>query len=136
MLIGLGLDKLNTYSYNYDKVATIIHALIFIIIITIYIIRYKEDVIKKAALYAVTNAEIAWGSKNGRIKFAEVYTYIKKKFPIICIFITETELTNIIEDALRHFKELLEEKEIVLDDVEIDKDWDNNDETNEEEIIG
>lgn len=134
MFTGLCLSKLNTYACNYDKVTTIFHVLIFIIIITIYIIRYKEDVIKKAALYAVTNAEVAWGSKNGRIKFAEVYTYIKKKFPIMCIFITETELTNIIEDALRYFKELLEEKEVILDDVEIDKDWDNN-ETNEEEII-
>ena len=84
-------------------------AIICIIIIAIIILAYmnRKDVLKKAALYAVAKAEEAWGSKTGQIKFAEVYSFLRTKYPIITFFVTEKTLTNIIEKALVTLKEII-----------------------------
>lgn len=84
---------------------------IIIIALIIYLIRYRQDVLKKAALYAVAKAEEAWGSNTGRIKFAEAYTYIKKNYPVITFFISEAQLSKLIEDALVSLKEIIAAKE-------------------------
>lgn len=86
--------------------------IIFIILIAliVYLIKYRQDILKKAALYAVAKAEEAWGSNTGRIKFAEAYTYIKKNYPLITFFISEAQLSKIIEDALEALKEIIATK--------------------------
>lgn len=86
---------------------------IIIIAITVYLIRYRQDILKKAALYAVAKAEEAWGSNTGRIKFAEAYTYIKKNYPVITFFVSEAQLSKLIEDALASLKEIITTKEII-----------------------
>lgn len=88
---------------------------IFIIIIalTVYLIRYRQDILKKAALYAVAKAEEAWGSNTGRIKFAEAYTYIKKNYPVITFFVSEAQLSKLIEDALISLKEIIATRESI-----------------------
>ena len=83
---------------------------IIIIALAVYFIKYRKDILKKAALYAVAKAEEAWGSNTGRIKFAEAYTYIKKNYPIITFFISEKQLSKLIEDALISLKEILATK--------------------------
>jgi hypothetical protein len=88
-------------------------ALIILIALIVYLIRYRQDILKKAALYAVARAEEAWGSNTGRIKFAEAYTYIKKNYPIITFFVTEAQLSKLIEDALVSFKEIIATKESI-----------------------
>lgn len=92
-----------------------------VIIIAIIVLMHKNSkgLIYKAALYAVTKAEEAWGSKTGKIKFAEVYTYIKTEFPIVTFFFTEKQLTNIIEEALAEMKKILAAKQ---DKTELEKD--------------
>lgn len=87
---------------------------IIIIAIVVYLIRYKGDVLQKAALYAVSRAEAMWGSSTGQIKFAEAYTYIKKKYPFITFFVTEAQLSNLIEKALATLKEIIAAKESVI----------------------
>jgi hypothetical protein len=89
-----------------DTIITFIFVVI-IIALAFYIYCNRRDLIQKAALYAVSVAEEEWGSGTGRIKFAEVYTYIKKEFPLFTLFFTETQLTLIIEDALDELKEIL-----------------------------
>ena len=88
-------------------------ALIIIIALIVYLIRYRQDVLKKAALYAVARAEEAWGSNTGRIKFAEAYTYIKKNYPIITFFVSEAQLSKLIEDALISLKEIIATRESI-----------------------
>lgn len=80
------------------------------IALVLYIYFNKKEMLYKAALYAVAKAEEEWGSGTGRIKFAEVYTYIKKEFPILTMFFTEAQLTIIIENALIDLKEILATK--------------------------
>ncbi len=86
---------------------------IIIIAITVYLIRYRQDILKKAALYAVAKAEEAWGSNTGRIKFAEAYTYIKKNYPVITFFVSEAQLSKLIEDALVSLKEIIATRESI-----------------------
>ena len=83
---------------------------IIIIALMLYIYINRKDLIRKAALYAVSVAEEEWGSGTGRIKFAEVYIYIKKEFPLFTLFFTEAQLTIIIEDALEELKKILASK--------------------------
>lgn len=80
------------------------------IALVLYVYINKREMLYKAALYAVAKAEEEWGSGTGRIKFAEVYTYIKKEFPILTMFFTEPQLTVIIENALSDLKEILATK--------------------------
>lgn len=87
--------------------------LIIVIALIVYLIRYRQDILKKAALYAVAKAEEAWGSNTGRIKFAEAYTYIKKNYPIITFFVSEAQLSKLIEDALESLKEIIATKESI-----------------------
>lgn len=83
---------------------------IIIIALVVYIYLNKKDLLYKAALYAVSVAEDEWGSDMGRIKFAEVYTYIKKEFPLFTLFFPEAKLKKIIEDALVELKKILASK--------------------------
>lgn len=84
---------------------------IIVIALIAYIYRYRKDVLKKAALYAVALAEKAWGSKTGQIKFSEAYTYLKKNYPFITFFLSEKQLSTIIEDALVNLKQIIAAKE-------------------------
>lgn len=88
-----------------------IFIMIIVIAFIIYLIKYKQDILEKAALKAVSQAEAEWSSGTGRIKFAEAYTYIKKNYPIITFFVTEKELTDTIEDALIELKKIIKTKE-------------------------
>ena len=87
-------------------------AVIAIIIIGICVLIYKDrkDVLYKAALMAVAKAQLAWGSDVGKLKFAEVYAYLKTNYPVITFFISSALLTKIIEDALEELKRLIEIK--------------------------
>lgn len=84
--------------------------LVIIIALIVFVYLNKKNLLFKAALYAVAKAEEAWGSDMGKIKFAEVYTYIKKEYPLITLFFTEKQLTDIIESALVKLKEILASK--------------------------
>lgn len=94
-----------------NPVTVAVIAIILIAIIVLFLTN-RKDILRKAALYAVARAEDAWGSNTGRIKFAEVYTYLKKTFPIITFFVTEKALSNIIETALTSLKQIIETKQV------------------------
>ena len=85
-------------------------ALIVIIAMTTYVYVNKREILFQAALHAVAVAEDQWGSDTGKIKFAEVYTYLKKQYPVLTLFFTEEKLTQIIEDALVRLKTILATK--------------------------
>lgn len=96
-----------------NTTATIITGIVIAVIaiaLVIYVYFNKKDMLYKAALYAVAKAEEEWGSDTGRIKFAEVYTYIKKEFPLLTLLFTKPQLTVIIESALADLKEILATK--------------------------
>ena len=78
--------------------------------LVVYIYLNKKGLLYKAALYAVSVAEEEWGSDMGRIKFAEVYMYLKKEFPLFTLFFSEAQLNKIIEDALIELKKILASK--------------------------
>ena len=84
--------------------------LIIVIALLVYVYKNKKGLLAKAALYAVTKAEEAWGSNMGKIKFSEVYTYLQKQYPIVTFFFTEKQITLIIEDALEKLKVILATK--------------------------
>ena len=85
---------------------------ILVILIAIGVLIYinRKDVILKSALYIVAKVEEEWGSDMGKVKFAEAYTYIKAKYPIVTFLLPESVLKKIIEDALVKLKEILATK--------------------------
>ena len=84
--------------------------LVILIAISVLIYINRKDVILKSALYIVAKVEEEWGSDMGKIKFAEAYTYIKAKYPIVTFLLPESVLKKIIEDALIKLKEILATK--------------------------
>lgn len=90
----------------------VIIIVVAVIAISVVVLGYKnkKGLLQRAALYAVSKAEEAWGSNTGRIKFAEVYTYLSKQYPVVTFFFTEEQLTQIIEDALTEMKKILASK--------------------------
>lgn len=84
--------------------------LVILIAISVLIYINRKDVILKSALYIVAKVEEEWGSDMGKVKFAEAYTYIKAKYPIVTFLLPESVLKKIIEDALIKLKEILATK--------------------------
>jgi hypothetical protein len=86
---------------------------VLVILIAIATLVYvnRKDVLLKSALYIVAKVEEEWGSNMGQVKFAEAYTYIKSKYPIVTFFLPESLMKEIIEDALVRLKEILASKE-------------------------
>jgi len=73
----------------------------------------KTGIVKKIVLALVIQAEANWGSGTGKIKFAEVLGTVYAKLPMIVrIFITETALSILIEEAVDFMKEQLLDKKI------------------------
>ena len=95
-----------------DKLNYIVIGIVLVAIVCLVVFLYynKRDLLYKAALFGVATAEEAWGSGMGRVKFAEVYTYLKKEFPVITVFFSESQLSAIIEEALAQLKEILATK--------------------------
>ena len=85
---------------------------ILVILVAIGVLIYfnRKDVILKSALYIVAKVEEEWGSDMGKVKFAEAYTYIKTKYPIVTFLLPESVLKKIIEDALVKLTEILTTK--------------------------
>lgn len=93
---------------------------IIVISVAVLVYKNKKGLIYKSALYAVSKAEESWGTDTGKIKFAEVYTYIAKQYPIVTFFFTEKQLTKIIEDALIEMKRILASKQAKIESVKTD----------------
>lgn len=86
---------------------------ILVIAIGIVVLIYKDrkEVLIKSALYIVAKVEEEWSSDMGRIKFAEAYSYIRTKHPVITFLLPEKKLEQIIEDALERLNAVLADKE-------------------------
>ena len=97
---------------NWIAANPVMSLVILVIAIAIIVLIYinRKDVLLKSALYIVAKVEEEWGSDMGKIKFAEAYTYIKSKYPIVTFLLPESVLTKIIEDALVKLKEILASK--------------------------
>lgn len=93
-----------------NPIETVVIAVILVAIVVL-VYANRKDVILKSALYIVAKVEEEWGSNMGQIKFAEAYTYIKSKYPIVTFFLPESLMKQIIEDALVRLKEILASKE-------------------------
>lgn len=97
---------------NWITANPVMSLVILVIAIAVIVLIYinRKDVLLKSALYIVAKVEEEWGSDMGKIKFAEAYTYIKSKYPIVTFLLPESVLTKIIEDALVKLKEILASK--------------------------
>ena len=108
---------------NWITANPVMSLVILVIAIAIIVLIYinRKDVLLKSALYIVAKVEEEWSSDMGKIKFAEAYTYIKSKYPIVTFLLPESVLTKIIEDALVKLKEILASKASKQDKDEADK---------------
>ena len=108
---------------NWITTNPVMSLVILVIAIAIIVLIYinRKDVLLKSALYIVAKVEEEWGSDMGKIKFAEAYTYIKSKYPIVTFLLPESVLTKIIEDALVKLKEILASKASKQAKAEADK---------------
>lgn len=84
--------------------------IIILIALAIYAVQRGKKSIYYAALYFVTVAEETFGSRTGRIKFAQVMAELKRRFPILSLFIRQKVFEETIETALEVMKRILQEK--------------------------
>ena len=82
--------------WNWILMNPVMAVAILVIIIAIIVLIYvnRKDVILKSALYIVAKVEEEWGSDMGKIKFAEAYTYLKAKYPIITFFLPSIKMVK------------------------------------------
>lgn len=74
---------------------------------------YRKQV-KKILLVLVVQAEQAFGSKTGQIKFSEVY----RRLPIlVTLFFSEQDITNMINEAVNYFEEILKKDPEIKDQI-------------------
>ena len=102
----------------YNNPITVAIIVIIVIALIFFVYNRRKDILRKAALYFVTIAEETWGSQTGQIKFNEVYMRLKDTYPILTFFLSEKQLSTIIENALVELKVILMNKEPEQDELE------------------
>lgn len=107
-IITINKEENAMLDYIQKNPVTCVVILIILVALIAYLLRYNKNLLKKAALYAVAQAEEAWSSGTGKVKFAEVYLYLRRNYPIITFFVTEEKLRKIIEAALVSLKEMID----------------------------
>lgn len=90
--------------------------IVIIIALIVLFVSKKKLGMYATALYLVSVAEEEWGSKTGQIKFAQVITAFRDKYPVISLFIKENVIKNIIETALSEMREILTNKKKAEED--------------------
>lgn len=84
---------------------------VILAVIVILAIRGKKDIIYKMIFALVDEAEAAFGSKTGKLKFAYVIERIYTILPaFVRVFITYNMLEKLIEKALEEAKEYWAER--------------------------
>lgn len=95
------IDFIKTYPQDSIVILVVLISLIALVITS------KTSELKETALYLVSTAETEWSSGTGQIKFSQVYSELKKRMPIVTIFLSKKVLSDIIEAALVRMKEIL-----------------------------
>jgi hypothetical protein len=70
---------------------------------------------KKYLMKAVVEAEIIYGGKTGKLKYATVIADVLQKFPKIQLLLDATEIDEAIEEALCEMRTLIANDEAVAD---------------------
>lgn len=96
-----------------EHLGSVIVVLIFVIVMAIlfFIAKGKyRKIAKQMLLSLVVAAEQKFGDKTGTVKFAYVAEKLYDKMPLIIqILFTETDIANMIEEAVDKMKKFLEE---------------------------
>lgn len=99
----------------------IILALVAVLVVVIYAIykftkQPKEEQLNKIRewlLYAVTAAQKEFGNGTGQIKLRYVYDKFLTKFPTFATIISFELFSNLVDEALVKFKEILETNNMI-----------------------
>ena len=84
----------------------------------------KREALVQAAIYLVAQAEKQWDSKEGKIKFADVYSALQRKYPIVTFLFSKETIEGIINEALESFYKTLKKKDdiVAMDNMRIQQD--------------
>lgn len=94
-----------------ETIIAILVLAVIIAVVVILAIRGKKDIIYKMIFALVDEAEAAFGSKTGKLKFAYVIERIYTILPaFVRVFITYNMLEKLIEKALTEAKEYWAER--------------------------
>lgn len=94
-----------------EKIIAYIVLAVIIAVIAVLAIRGKKEIVYKIIFALVDEAEAAFGSKTGKLKFAYVVERIYAILPaFIRVFITYSMLEKLIEKALVEAKEYWAER--------------------------
>lgn len=86
-------------------------AVLSVALISVLILSGKKELVKKAVLTLVLEAETKYGSGTGDIKYEYVVEQLHARFPkLVKVIFTETMLDDIIENAVALMKEILATK--------------------------
>lgn len=94
-----------------EKIIAYLVLAVIIAVIVILAVRGKKEIIYKMIFALVDEAEAAFGSKTGKLKFAYVVERIYTILPaFVRVFITYNMLEKLIEKALAEAKEYWAER--------------------------
>lgn len=93
----------------------VLEAVWFILVFLKLTPKQQIERVQRALLYLVTEAEKQLKSNTGKAKRSLVWNWIKEKFPIISIFITEAQYDTILDKALEELRTLLETNSSLYD---------------------
>ena len=104
-----------------DNIYNIAAIAAFVSILVVLYKKGRSENVKRIILNLVIKAEANFGKGTGEIKYNEIVSGIYKVLPsIVLLFLTEKDLDNMIEEAVKHMKELLKEnKNIVNKECEV-----------------
>lgn len=102
-----------------ENIIALLILAVIIAVIVILAVRGKKDIIYKMIFALVDEAEAAFGSKTGKLKFAYVIERIYTILPAyIRVFISYRMLEKLIEKALEEAKEYWAERAGVTEEMQ------------------
>lgn len=88
--------------------SSILVVILFIVVCVILVKKGYAKYVKQICFSLVCDAESAFGSGTGALKYAAVTTWLYDKLPAVCkLLFTEKQIDAFIEDAVAKMKEWL-----------------------------
>ena len=95
---------------------SIIAVAVFLALLFLLFKKGAKSQVKEILFYLVTQAEKQFGEKTGQLKYACVVTWLFERLPAVCrFFLTEKEISALIESAVERMKEYLSSNEKAKD---------------------
>ena len=107
-----------------EHIPEIVLGIIGVIIIAIFVVimikatpKQREEIVNKVLFSLATEAEKLYGAKTGQVKKAQVIAWFYERYKWLSIFISEEDLSNLVDNTATKLTEYLKSNPIGAENI-------------------